>query len=377
MELSEDQKSAFEKFCEWQKSGKKLLTLGGYLGTGKTSLIAYIKEQFPMKRIAFCSFTGKAALVLKSKLTGAIKLDDYIGTIHGLMYVPIVDKETKKIKGWRRQKNIYYDLIIIDEASMVDGQLFADLSSYGIPILAVGDHYQLPPINGEFNLMKNPDIKLETPHRFVDNMHIVDVCTMAREKGNIPFGEYGENIKKVRYSQFMKNDFEEYILSQDFLSGESIVVCGFNKTRISLNLRIRDILGHRGEPQANDRVICLKNNKESSPPIYNGSIGTLKRFETTKNKNLYFAEINLDGNEFPFYGQVDYRCFGNSAPDLFSKKKDDISFFDFGFCITTHKIQGSQYKNVLIIEQECDLWEHSRWLYTACGRSTKNLIIVK
>jgi len=378
-ELSEDQKKAFDLFCEWQKSSKKLLTLAGYAGTGKSFLISYIKEQFPQKRIAFCAFTGKAALVLKDKLKGFSTIDDYVGTIHGLIYVPIIDKKTKQIKGWRKQIDIDYDLIIIDEASMVDGKIFDDISSYGIPILAVGDHYQLSPVSGDFNLMEKPEIKLETLHRYAQNLPLIKVATMARETGNIPYGEYGEGIIKTGYRKFMNEKFDYYIRSQDFASGNSIIICAYNKTRIELNNRVRRVLGFRGDPKKGDRLICLKNNRDIYPPVFNGLIGTLDTInESPFNSNLFFAKINLDGNEIPFYGDISKECFNNQSPNLYSgKKKDKIGYFDYGFVITCHRCQGSGYQNVLVIEQECDLWEHKRWFYTAVSRSSKNLIILK
>jgi exodeoxyribonuclease-5 len=138
-------------------------------------------------------------------------------------------------------------------------------------------------------------------------------------------------------------------------------------------------LGLKGEPRKGDRVICLKNNRHISPPIFNGLIGTLDSLiESQHNKNLYFSKINLDGNEIPFYGDISKDCFNNRSPDLYTgKKKDKIGYFDYGFTVTVHRAQGSEFKNVLVIEQECDLWEHKRWLYTAVSRSNKNLIILK
>lgn len=375
-ELSKDQEAAFNAYCEWRKSGKRLFTLAGSAGTGKSFLISYIKEKFPMTRIAFCAYAGKAALVLKNKLEGKIRMNDYVGTIHGLIYHPVIDKKTKKILGWRKQKFLDYDLIIVDEASMVDGEIFNDLKSYRIPILAVGDHHQLPPVNGTFSLMETPDIKLETPHRFAESLPLIKIATLARETGNVPFGEYGEGVEKIGYHQFMRNDFEKYIQSQDFIGGNSVIICGFNKTRVALNERIRNILGRSGEPKQNDRVICLKNNKKNYPQIFNGLCGNIEKIESSKdNKKAFNATIKLDGQEDRFIGDIDIDTFGNSAPDLFKKK--DIDFFDFGYVISCHKAIGSQWENVLVIEQNSDLWDKARWNYTAFTRSTKNLIILK
>jgi len=374
-ELSKDQETAFDAYCEWRKSGKKLMTMGGVGGSGKSFLISHIKEKFPMTRIAFCAFTGRAALVLKNKLESRIRLEDYCGTIHGLIYHPVIDKKTKKIKYWKRNPYLSYDLIIVDEASMVDEFIFRDLSSYDIPILAVGDHCQLPPVNGDFNLMQSPDVKLETPHRFAANQSLIKVASIARETGKIPFGELGEGIKKLPYRQFMDSEFEEYVKSQDFSSGDSVIICAYNKTRINLNNQIRSILGLHGGPQSKDRVVCLKNNKKNFPPIFNGLCGNIKKIDFKKHcSDLYDATISLDGCEDEYLGDISKDSFSNQSPDL---SKKEIDYFDYGYALTTHKCQGSEFKNVLVIEQECDLWDHKRWIYTAISRSSKNLIILK
>jgi len=152
--------------------------VGGYAGTGKTTLISLLRQliydQTPQKRVAFACYTGKAAQVLKSKLTeqNTIYPQDFCGTIHSLMYTAQTDVDGK-ILAWRRNLTIPYDLLIVDEASMVTEDIWRDLCKYQLPIVAVGDHGQLPPIGGNFNLMENPQLRLEKIHRQEHNNRLL------------------------------------------------------------------------------------------------------------------------------------------------------------------------------------------------------------
>ena len=151
MELSGDQEKALAALLAWWRdpARPRYITLGGYAGTGKSTLIAVFKNELAKAhkdiRIGFCSYTGKAAQNLKNKLkeAGALSVKDSVGTIHGLIYTPR-ENEEGRITGWDRKEELERHLIIVDEASMVDGLIWADLLGYGIPIVAVGDHGQQP-----------------------------------------------------------------------------------------------------------------------------------------------------------------------------------------------------------------------------------------
>ncbi len=77
---------------------------------------------------------------------------------------------------------------------MVSEDIFRDLTSYGIDILAVGDHGQLPPIEGKFSLMSDPILRLEKIHRQAADNPIINLSMQIRENGKIPKG-YVNNEK--------------------------------------------------------------------------------------------------------------------------------------------------------------------------------------
>ena len=241
LNMSKDQIAAKQTILDWinSRNRRSYLTLGGYAGTGKSSLIAEVRKSLPVNwRVAFCAYTGKASGVMKDKLiaANAINDNDYVGTIHGLCYRCREDPDTK-LNVFERVPYIAYDLIIVDEASMVTQDIFNDLRMYRIPMLFVGDHGQLPPISeDDFNLMSDPMIKLEEVHRFGANTALLDLSVMARAGESIPFKQFDEKVAKVRETDPLVNDFIQNHL-KDFSNG--VCLCGTNNTRSDVNQLIR------------------------------------------------------------------------------------------------------------------------------------------
>jgi len=384
-ELSKDQDKALNQMLDFYASKNKdrdFLTLGGYAGTGKTTLISELRKEIdtinPKAKIAFCAFTGKAVQVLKNKLVQnqAIYKKDEISTIHSLIYRTIED-ERGAVLGWIKKEleEVDFDLIIVDEASMVDEKIWNDLKYYAIPIIAVGDHGQLPPISGNFNLMNSPEIKLENIHRQAEGNPIIQVSILARERGKIPHQKWDKNVFKV--PTYEGHEYFEDLFSS--YNSETLVLCNFNNTRLRLNQSIRNHLGFEGaNPQKNDRVICLRNNHEKQ--IFNGMQGYIKYIKP-KNELSYDVEIEMDGSSKLYTGLISKDQF-NSETTLNninkSYKTQGLDLFDFGYALTVHKSQGSQAKKVILFEernkhQSDD--DFRRWLYTAVTRAEEKLII--
>lgn len=385
LKLSTEQKGILEQLLSWFNTKNKppYITLGGYAGTGKTTLIAHLRKKiFKQKKnlkVAFVSYTGKAARVLQNKLIAekALQEKDFVGTIHALMYSPVVD-EYEEIVGWEKRDIIQADLIIVDEASMVDKDIWYDLLSYNVPIIAVGDHGQLPPIRGNFNLMEEPFLKLEQIHRQSADNPIIQLSIRAREDGFIPKKIFSPNVKKIdKTLPESQEDIEE--LLRDF-NEETLVLCGYNNTRVKLNNYIRKAKGfHVPVPQTNDRVICLRNNHTKQ--IYNGMVGTIKDIGKAK-KNWYFVEIDFDDDEKLYSGFIYTHQFNSPTPINHTKdraKLKDGDIFDFGYALTVHKAQGSESKRVVLFEErfrqmDDDMWR--RWLYTAVTRAVEEIYII-
>jgi len=396
-DLSPDQQNCVDAIVSWWKDGvEQLITMGGFAGTGKTTVIATLRNLFPNTRIAFCAYTGKAASVLKNKLNacGVLRDGNFCGTIHSMIYNPILDKD-KKVIGWELKSSPPpYDLIVIDEASMISEQVFFDLESFKIPILATGDHGQLPPIGGDLNLMENPVLKLEKLHRQAEDNPIVKLSFLARTDGYIPYGVYGKTVVKAHAKDRL---ITEFINNSNHFQN-TVILCGFNKTRVDINKRIRKHFGHVNDyPECGERVLCLKNNRAAKDcPIYNGVQGIA---EYCKDMASYLDMIiKIDGECESYCGPVSKEAFNNDSPELthkfvkrqvlvkergdeyFKFMNQPIDYFDYGYCLSVHKSQGSEWKRVMVIEQPCKHWAGSdwnRWLYTAVTRASEQLLIVR
>jgi exodeoxyribonuclease-5 len=385
IELSKDQQKSLNvlyEFVSENKTLKKHITLGGYAGTGKTTLIAELRNKLekanPKIKVAFCAFTGKAVQVLKNKLTlgNAIYKRDSISTIHSLIYRTIED-DRGAVLGWIKKEieELDFDLIIVDEASMIDSKIWQDLNYYEIPIIAVGDHGQLPPISGGFNLMDKPELKLENIHRQAENNPIIKVSILAREEGKIPYQKWDKKVFKITNSEA----FEYYDDLFSSYNQDLLILCNFNNTRLRLNQAVRKYKDFEEQtPMRNDRVICLRNNHEKY--IYNGMQGFIKNIKT-KNELAYEVEIEMDGLDKIYSGLISKDQF-NSPTTLNninrSYKTQGLDLFDFGYALTVHKAQGSQAKKVVLFEERTKHQsddDFRRWLYTAVTRAEEELLI--
>ena len=383
--LSTDQAAALTAIGKWLKDqNKPFLTLGGYAGTGKTTLMAMLRQILhtnrPEMKVAFAAYTGKASLVLKKRLREAkiLQSKDTVSTLHSLMY----RRKERKDGGvyWEKRDEIKCDLLIIDEASMVNEDIWQDALSFGKPILAVGDHGQLPPINSNFNLMAEPELRLDKIWRQAADSPIIKLATLARTTGIIPIGDYSYTVRKLSRANNETGDvIEEILHSHD---NDTMVLCGYNNTRLRLNSHVRQLKGYENpQPQRNDVVVCLRNNHDSG--LVNGQLGIIEAITPADNdldKLWWYMVADFDGQRFE--GYVPREQFNTPTTMSRSPKRDKgeiTGLFDFGYGLTVHKAQGSQAKRVLVFEERFSQMSDEdwrRWLYTAITRAEEELYIV-
>ncbi|MFA9289230.1 MAG: ATP-dependent RecD-like DNA helicase [Weeksellaceae bacterium] len=383
--LSADQQKVLDAILNWYKTEKEtkaFISLGGYAGTGKTTLIAIIRRELdkidPKLKVGFASYTGKAARVLRNTLNeqNVVLTQDTVSTIHALIYSPMVnDKE--EIIGWKTKDKVDRSLIIIDEASMVDSIIWSHLLSYKVPIIVVGDHGQLPPIKGSFNLMEKPQLRLEQIHRQAEQNPIIGLSIQAREHGMVREGRYSDTVRKYNMEDPDSNEAMQDLLSN--FDNDTLILCGYNTTRTRLNNHIRNILGYDSPtPTSGDRVICLRNNHKNH--IFNGMLGTIVNI-STKNDEWYEAEIAMDDEIGTYEGLIAIKQFNAPSALNFTDKRAQTvkgDLFDFGYALTVHKAQGSQAKRVILFEERFKQMsdeEWKRWLYTAVTRAEEELYI--
>lgn len=386
--LNTDQQQVLSQIIDWlREEPSPYLAVGGYAGTGKTTLIAYLRKEmarsdkFKHKKVAFCCYTGKATAVLRQKLSEADALlkGDSCSTIHSLIYTPVV--EEGHIAEWTRSPSIACDLVIVDEGSMVNEVIWRDLLSYRKPILVVGDHGQLPPVEGRFNLMESPALRLEHIVRQAEGNPIITLSKRVREGGSIPFGTLGSGLAKYSLQEYESRELFEGLVTGR--SDDYLCICGLNRTRIHLNQSIRVARGIENSlPERGDRVICLKNNHAKF--IYNGMLGAITFIEPL-DEHWYEASIAMaSGTTFEgkilkhqFNAATTFRGTGiGPAEGLSEKEFGDL--FDFGYCLTVHKAQGSEAARVVLFEERMRAYDEEmwrRWLYTAVTRAREELYI--
>jgi len=415
MELTSDQTFVFDQIIK--RLGRindppkfhpnfDYLTIGGFAGTGKTFLISIIRKEiynnWKKLKVAFVAFTGKASSVLRSKLNeneSFFEDLDFCGTIHSLLYRPEFkyDNKSKKmvITRWIKKEDLYlyYDLVFVDESSMINKEIFNDLMSEGIPVIFVGDHGQLPPVGDEFNLMISPNYELKEIKRQSLENPIIRLSKDIREGRNIPYGFYDDNCKSVFKLEWNNKGCQNIFNNLNFRDENMIVLCGRNKTRVMLNQMIRDRLSYKlPEPYPGERVVCLQNNHYSK--IMNGQLGSVN-FLLHEGKDFYDMTIKIDNFKDYYSGLVYNGCFGKEnyqdiMLDLYNNpkkrknilKKSDyekIDLFDFGYAISVHKSQGSEWDKVVLFQEKSYYWDdeyYRKWLYTACTRSKEKLFII-
>lgn len=385
-DLSEDQAEVFSAMTEWSHNPKGILRIGGFAGSGKSTLLGIFAANTKL-RVAYCSFTGRAASVLSRKLRAAGS-PSQATTIHRLIYLPIIQPKTDRILGWKRRPrlNDEFDLVVIDEASMVSGALLEDLLTYEVPILAVGDHGQLPPVADSGDLMRDPDLRLEQIHRQAAGNPIIQLAHRVRQTGELEGFEDAERIVFAHRKNFGSIYGEE----TRFLGPIDVgVICWTNKNRILLNGLARKALGFRGPPGAGEIVICLRN----EPPIFNGMRGRLVA-PAAQGKKPWELEAQIEYPEEGLPPRLQVLCAAQFNREKTYESVEELqergievesikaagSFFDFGYAMTCHKSQGSSFETVILYldrrgNPDDEQWR--RWAYTAATRASERLVCLQ
>jgi len=387
LEITAEQREALKQVFGWLGSETKdPFVLGGYAGTGKSTLIAVIrlilKKKRPEWKVAFASFTGKATRVLQTKLREqeALIAKDRVSTLHSFLYAPIMGSNGH-IDGWMRKTKFPYQLLIVDEASMITSDIWRDIELTGIPVLAVGDHGQLPPINSSFQLMAEPNFRLENIHRQAAESPILEVARLARETGAIPVKKFSDQVVKydsqTNEAQVMISDF--FQTYQD----DTLFLTGFNNSRVQINASIRAAKWRNPDmPESGDHVVCLKNDWELG--IYNGMTGTLQNVQVAKKEGnetiSYEAEVIDELGNVIYSGLMMAAQFQHPTTLKVTRQqqREIGQLFDYGYALTVHKAQGSQARKTIVIEERSkhmDDEQWRRWLYTAVTRAEEELYI--
>lgn len=341
-----------------------------FICTHNTTLAIEIAHM--QRRTMFAAFTGKAALVMQRKgCAGA-------STIHSLIY-----KVRDGIDG-SPEFTIDYEsplkeagLLIIDECSMVDEELAADLLSFKRPILVIGDPAQLPPVKGAgYFTNADPEVMLTEIHRQARDNPIVKLATDVREGRRLQAGVYRGAVAHHCVNIIKRGD-----LTRTVVMGSDQRLVGLNRTRHEWNRKIRTILGRQSDvPEIGDRVICLRNKQDKG--LLNGQLWTVAEIMPSKNRDHDVVRMRLKPDDGDMFSELEVAAplelFLGEADAVPIKRQRSLDLFDYGYAITVHKSQGSQWDNVLVMDEGYAFKEfRDRWLYTALTRAAERLTVVQ
>ena len=358
------QDAALTAASDWfkaQRGRASIFRLFGYAGTGKTTLAKHIAEGVDGK-VLFAAFTGKAACVMRSKGCHSAS------TIHSLIYKARESgEETPSFDLWHEAPASKAKLIVIDECSMVDAELARDLMSFGVPLLVLGDPAQLPPIQGGgFFTDAKPNAMLTEVHRQAQDDPIVRLSMEIRAGNSLAEGQYGET-QVVRRAN----------LDPKRVLGADQVLVGRNATRRAYNARLRERRGFaEALPMAGDKLVCLRNNRRKG--LFNGGLWVVKEKPKAR-RQIIRMHLNPDEDLGNRMVKVSVRpeCFTGEIEQFEWPQRKPYDEFDFGYVLTVHKAQGSQWDDVVLFDESAAFQDNrDRWLYTGVTRAAKRLTVV-
>ena len=361
---SPQQDAALTAVSEWlkDKNGPQVFRLFGWAGTGKSTLARYLAEG--VRSVKYAAFTGKAAMVMRKKgCRGA-------STIHSLIYSLVTEEEGEpKFALDPESEAALADLIVIDEVSMVDEALGKDLLSFGTKVLVLGDPFQLPPVQGAgFFTAQEPDVMLTEIHRQAADNPIIRMSMQIREGGHLDYGRYDDSLVIPKSE-----------VDRDAVVTADQVLVGRNKTRVDYNDRLRQLKGlPEHEPVVGDRLVCLRNNPQKR--LLNGQIWIAT---DVKKRSAARFGMSLRPDEESAAGKKEVRVVTHAK--FFSGEEESLDWperrrfdeFTFGYCLTVHKAQGSQWENVYLFDESFVFRDdRRRWLYTGVTRAAEKITVV-
>jgi exodeoxyribonuclease-5 len=357
-----------------------------------------------VKTHALATFTGKAASVLRKKG------NEEAQTIHSLIYIPDSEPSEGETvtagdeplfagaqppRGRRDPSDLKFqlnvmgqasevDLIGLDECSMVDEDMAADIMSFGKKVLVMGDPGQLPPVGrgvGFFSKL-DPDVMLTEVHRQALESPILRLATMAREGRPIPFGTVDNGAAGYASIQKLTTATQHLAMRED-----TQPICGVHRVRKELTRRIRHARGFAGSVMAGERIICGKNDRDLK--LFNGLQGVLlaepqgykrRDGDDVSLDSLMRLDVEMEDHREPLLEVLtDPWMFAAHFGDVEQPRmKRGVQWFDFGYVLTCHKSQGSEWPDVTVIDDSGSFKEdRHRWAYTAITRASDRLTILR
>lgn len=395
---------------------------------------SYVECDTFVPQVLFAAYTGKAALVLARKGCKPAS------TIHRLIYVPVsedkdpwievtvdhpliqdymsfhslpadhpfvlhqIEETQRRLRQEAKREQVkhsrqngpqfvlrerdqcqlaFADVLALDEASMVSAELAVDLQSFHTRILVLGDPAQLPPVKGAgYYTEAEPDFLLTEIHRQARDNPIIALASHVREGNPLRLSHSREGAQVVPFDE---------VPTDVLFARDTQVLVGLNATRKAFNrwYRLEHGLPPGRPPVPGDKLVCLRNNYDKS--ILNGSLWIVDEYvRAIEADDKYFGKPYLI-HRLKVHSEDDPDIFAViDVPDVFfTGTEQDIAMmpfgirrnhdeFDYGYALTVHKSQGSQWDRVVVFDQSPHFNDSRyRWLYTGITRAAQKLVVVK
>lgn len=426
VELSSEQKTIFQNITRWIETeplGSRE-ALRGYAGTGKTTLVneilQYIADRHVyfagcthkgvLRRVAVCAPTGKAASVLATKLrASSVPQTVYeCGTLHSLFFSPEDCSKEKTGKLTFTVRNPIevldkYFLVIIDEASMLSTDMYYDLRKLDIPILLVGDSGQLDPVSGkQVPLLSETQNALVTVHRQALDNPIIRLATDVRS-GKFPTEFVSPDLRVMLRGKPATKKLENRLV-ESATSPHVMFLTGKNTNRNAKNIAVREEHGFTSQiPLPGEKVVCLNN--EKSTGFMNGQLfyvlssenlsglmysmiltpeadyiaGVDRKLKVVASKATLLSDDHNKAISSQVGNYVALSEFNYWADEDLKVANEKILFFDFGYCLSVHKSQGSEWGTVYFHNDYLYKYQnkenYKKWLYTGITRAKNSLVL--
>lgn len=271
---------ALNEMDRFIKSNETSMTLSGYAGTGKTSLMEMIakKSQRLLKPVVFCATTNKAAAVLNDRVS---KAGFKATTLNKTFGISVEVDTNSKTYNARNLVNNLKDVditpgstIIIDEASMINEENYKVLNDIAkkflLKIIYVGDEAQLAPVNEDkiSKVFRNGDgkvIRLTQVERTDDNAILKEATDIRNGKplsGETSFNSKGEGVAYIlpQHQEAISDVINHYVKGLKKDPNYFRILAYTNKAVSDYNNQVRNLLGYDSPtPQAGEPMTGYAN----------------------------------------------------------------------------------------------------------------------